>query len=106
MARFRQKDRTESRKWVPQRLIWPIQADELSGWLSVVVSFGSRCHMLSTRHPTVTQSSMSEADTPTPARDIARTVHGLDRSPATQDKKKPEDSVAAAQHDVPESPSH
>jgi inorganic triphosphatase YgiF len=49
---------------------------------------------------------MSEADTPTPARDIARAVHGLDRSPATQDKKKPEDSVASGQHGVSEPHSH
>jgi inorganic triphosphatase YgiF len=45
---------------------------------------------------------MSEADTPTPARDIAHAVHGLDRSPATQDKKKPEELVAPGQHGAPE----
>jgi triphosphatase len=58
--------------------------------------------MLSSRHPTVTQSYMSESDKPTPVWASERAMHGLDRTPATQDNKGPEDSVAFRQHGVVE----
>ncbi len=45
---------------------------------------------------------MSEADTPEPARESARAALGIDGAIATQDNKRPNNSVAAGQHGVAE----